>query len=186
MRAVPEATGRSALSVRLLVLFVVALLLVACGSDDPSDESRLDVHDAPAADAPPRDAELVEAGWPEAAAWIRREVDEGRPVVMNILASWCAPCERELPVLNAAVRDNPDIAFVGIDHMDLRDNAEAFVAEQDIDFPTLFDIDGDVAGAVGARAMPTTAFFDRDGRLVSLASGELSESGLEERLDQIR
>jgi hypothetical protein len=39
---------------------------------------------------------------------------------------------------------------------------------------------------VGGRAMPTTVFFDRDGRMVSLASGELTESSLEERLDEIR
>ncbi len=160
---------------------MLALVLAACGGSD-----RLDVHDAEPVDPPPRDAELVDAGWPEAAAWIRREVDEDRPVVMNILASWCEPCKRELPVLNAAAADNPDIAFLGIDHMDLRDNAEQFLEEHEVDFPTLFDIEGDVAAAVGGRAMPTTAFFDADGRLVSLASGELSESSLEERLDEIR
>jgi thiol-disulfide isomerase/thioredoxin len=159
---------------------VLAVVLLACGSD------QLDVHDAPQAEAPPRDAVLYDGGWPEAAAFIRREVEDGRPVVMNILASWCAPCERELPVLNAAASDNPDIAFLGIDHMDLRENAERFVEEQDIDFPTIFDIEGDVAATVGGRAMPTTVFFDRDGQMVSLASGELTESALEERLDEIR
>lgn len=161
-------------------MLALAVVLAACGSD------QLDVHDVEEAQPPPRDAVLADAGWPETAAWIRREVEDGRPVVMNILASWCAPCERELPVLNAAARDNPDIAFVGVDHMDLRENAEEFVEEQDIDFPTLFDIEGEVAAAVGGRAMPTTAFFDRDGQLVSLASGELTEASLEERLDQIR
>lgn len=156
------------------------MLLAACGSD------QLDVHDVEAVDPPPRDAVLAEAGWPEAAAWVRREAAEDRPVVMNILASWCAPCERELPMLSAAARENPDIAFVGVDHLDLRENAEQFVEEQDIAFPTLYDVEGDVAAAVGARAMPTTAFFDRDGRLVGLASGELTESDLETRLDEIR
>ena len=161
-------------------MLALAVALLACGSD------QLDVHDAPQAEPPPRDAVLYDGGWPEAAAFIRREVEDGRPVVMNILASWCAPCERELPVLNAAAADNPDIAFLGIDHMDLRENAERFVEEHDIDFPTLFDIEGDVAAAVGGRAMPTTVFFDREGRMVSLASGELTESALEERLDEIR
>jgi thioredoxin-like negative regulator of GroEL len=43
-----------------------------------------------------------------------------------------------------------------------------------------------VAAAIGGRAMPTTAFFDRDGQMVALVSGELSEQALEERLDEIR
>lgn len=175
-----DVCGGCPLPIRIAALVALALVLVACGSD------QLDVHDVEAAEPPPRDAELVDADWPQAAAWIRREVDDGRPVVMNVFASWCAPCERELPVLNEAMADNPGIAFLGIDHMDLRENAEAFVGEQDIDFPTLFDIDGAVAAAVGGRAMPTTAFFDRDGQLVALASGELSEAALEEHLNRIR
>lgn len=154
-------------------------------ADDPGSD-RLDVHEVAAVDPPPRDAVLEEAGWPEAAAWIRREVDQGRPVVMNVLASWCAPCKRELPVLNAAAEANPDIAFVGVDHMDLRENAESFVEEQEIGFPTLFDLEGDVAAAIGGRAMPTTAFFDTDGRMQAMVSGELTERSLAERLDEIR
>lgn len=150
-----------------------------------SDET-VDVHAVEDAPAPPRDAELAEAAWPRAAAWIRRESEQGRPVVMNIFASWCDPCERELPLLNRAARDNPEIAFLGIDHLDQRSQAEEFVEEQEVAFPTLFDIGGDVAANVGARAMPTTVFFDADGRVVSLAPGELSEDQLEQRLAEIR
>jgi thiol-disulfide isomerase/thioredoxin len=174
--------GRIFLALGAVVALVVVFFLVA---DDP-DADAVDVHDVAAAEPPPRDAVLEDAGWPEAAAWIRREVDEDRPVVMNVLASWCTPCKRELPVLNAAAEDNPDIAFLGIDHMDLRENAEAFVEEQEIAFPTLFDLEGDVAASIGGRAMPTTAFFDRDGRMVAMVSGELTERSLEERLEEIR
>lgn len=178
--AVDVCAGGPTLRVRVSLL-LLALVVAACTGSD-----QLDVHDAEEVEAPPRDAVLADGGWPEAAAYIRREAAEDRPVVMNILASWCAPCERELPVLHEAMHDNPDIAFLGIDHMDLRDNAEQFIEEQEIEFPTIFDIEGDVAASVGGRAMPTTAFFDRDGRMVSLASGELTRSSLEEHLDGIR
>ncbi len=173
---------RFAIGLGVVLALVLAFTLIA---DDP-DSPGVDVHDVEAAEPPPRDAVLADAGWPETAAWIRREVDDGRPVVMNVLASWCTPCKRELPVLNAAAEDNPDIAFVGIDHMDLRENAEEFVEEQGIVFPTLFDIEGDVAASIGGRAMPTTAFFDRDGTMQAMVSGELTERSLEERLDEIR
>lgn len=163
------------------LLVAAALLAAACGDTGP-----LDVHRAAAADPPPRDAVLVDAGWPEAAAWIRREAEEGRPVVMNILASWCIPCRRELPLLLDAAEDNPDIAFLGINHLDQRDNAEQFVEEMGITFPTLYDPVGDVAAGVEARGMPTTVFFDRNGVLVSRVTGELTARSLEEHLDRIR
>jgi thiol-disulfide isomerase/thioredoxin len=177
-----DVLRRLVLGLGVLVALGLGVVLIA---DDP-DAAGIDVHDVAAAEPPPRDAVLEDAAWPEAAAWIRREVDDDRPVVMNVFASWCTPCKRELPVLNAAAEEHPDIAFVGIDHMDLRENAEAFVEEQEIAFPTLFDIEGDVIAAIGGRAMPTTAFFDADGRMRAMVSGELTERSLAQRLDEIR
>jgi thiol-disulfide isomerase/thioredoxin len=165
----------------LAVGLVLALLLAACGSDT------VDVRDVePPASVPPRDAHLADGGWPETAAWIRRENEAGRPVLVNIFASWCLPCERELPLLLDAAADNPDIAFLGIDHLDQRDDAERFVAEMAVSFPTIYDIAGDVAFALEARGMPTTVVFDVDGRLAGHRTGELTRGSLEELLDEVR
>jgi thiol-disulfide isomerase/thioredoxin len=167
---------------RLAAVVLVLALVVGCSGGDDA----LDVHDVEDAQAPPRDAVLEEAEWPQTAAWIRREAGEGRPVLMNILASWCVPCERELPLLLDAAEENPDVAFLGIDHQDQRESAEAFVEEHGITFPTLFDVGGDVAYSIEGRGMPTTAVFDRDGRLVDKHTGELTAASLEELLDQVR
>ena len=152
----------------------------------PADRG-LDLADvaAPAA-VPPRDAELVEAGWPEAAAWIRREAEEGRPVVVNFFASWCGPCERELPLLIETARAEQDVAFLGINHTDQRPLAQAMIEEYGLDFPTLYDAPGDIAYEVGARGLPTTVAFDTDGRLVSRVFGELTETNLAQLLDEVR
>jgi thiol-disulfide isomerase/thioredoxin len=167
---------------RLAAVALLLVLAVACsGGDDV-----LDVHDVEDARTPSRDAVLEDAEWPETAAWIRREADEDRPVLMNILASWCIPCERELPLLLDAAEDNPDVAFLGIAHQDQREAAEAFVEEQGITFPTLFDIGGDVAFSIEGRGMPTTAVFDRDGRMAAKHTGELTAATIEELLDQVR
>jgi thiol-disulfide isomerase/thioredoxin len=168
---------------RLAVPLLVPLLLLA-GCDDA--DGGIDVHAVQDAEPPARDAVLEDAEWPETAAWIRREAEDGRPVLINILASWCRPCERELPLLIEAHEANPDIAFLGVDHQDQRDNAEAFVEEQGITFPTVFDIGGDVAYSIGGRGMPTTAVFDEDGRMVAMHTGELTASSLEDLLDQVR
>lgn len=160
---------------------VVALLSSACSGG----AQRLDVHAVEDAPPPPPDARLADAGWPEAAAWIAREAAAGRPVVVNIFASWCVPCRRELPLLLDAADANPGIAFLGVDHQDLRNQGEEFVAEQEVDFPTLYDPSGDIAVAVGARGMPTTAFFDADGRLIDTHTGELNQQLLADRLAEL-
>jgi thiol-disulfide isomerase/thioredoxin len=184
-------------------LLALALTLGACTSDAevtdfgeaaPDDDqpalpadSGLQLADVePPETVPARDAELVEAGWPEAAAWIRREADAGRPVVVNFWASWCGPCERELPLLIDTARAERDVAFLGINHTDQRPLAQAMIDEYGLDFPTLYDAPGDIAYEVGARAMPTTVAFDTEGRLVARAFGELNETSLEQLLAEVR
>lgn len=159
----------------------VVSTLVGCDADT------VRVSDAPApAVVPPVDADLADGGWPEAAAWIQRANDDGRPVLVNIFASWCGPCEREMPLLVDAAQAHPEVAFLGIDHLDQRANAERFVEEQGIEFATIFDIAGDFAAAVEARGMPTTVVFDTDGVLVARHTGELTSTSLASLLDEVR
>lgn len=187
----------------VIALLVGALGLAACsddaevadfGSAAPGEEQPelpadggLDLADVEEpSEVPPRDAELAEAGWPEAAAWIRRETEDGRPVVVNFFASWCGPCERELPFLIETARTETDVAFLGINHTDQRSLAEDMIAEYGLDFPTLYDAPGDIAYEVGARGLPTTVAFDTDGRMVSRVFGELTETNLDQLLDEVR
>jgi cytochrome c biogenesis protein CcmG, thiol:disulfide interchange protein DsbE len=188
--------------VRLVAVGVVALLLAAGCSDAPevadfgaappegtpaATTGGGSVHDvAEPAELPPPDADLFPGGWEEAAAWIAREADDGRPALVNIFASWCGPCEREMPMLIEAADANPDIAFLGIDHLDRLEDGREFVDRLGVSFPTIHDLDGDVAAAVGARGMPTTVVFDTDGLLVGRAVGELTASSLEQLLDEVR
>ena len=135
---------------------------------------------------PPVDARLVPGGWPEAAAFIAREAEAGNPTLVNIFASWCGPCRAEMPMLLEARDANPEVTFLGIDHLDRLEDGEAFVEEFGIDFATIHDLDGDVAFAVGGRGMPTTVVFDREGRLAGRVVGELTETTLTQLLDQVR
>jgi thiol-disulfide isomerase/thioredoxin len=166
----------------LAVLLAAGLLLAAC---DRSDDV-VDFGDAATDEGPARDARLVSGGWPEAAAFIAREAEEGRPTLVNIFASWCTPCRTEMPMLVEAWQDNRDVAFLGIDHIDRLEDGEAFVDEFEVDFATIHDLEGDVAFAVGSRGMPTTVVFDRDGRLAARVFGEVTPSTLEDLLDEVR
>jgi cytochrome c biogenesis protein CcmG, thiol:disulfide interchange protein DsbE len=190
---------------RLPLLAVLAVLwgalLSACGGGEVVDFGATPGPDAPrvpaddgvdvfAVEPPatvPRTGDrLVPGGWPEAAAYIAAQADAGRPTLVNLFASWCGPCRAEMPLLLEARDANPDVAFLGIDHLDRLEDGEAFIEELGIDFTTIHDLDGDVAFAVGGRGMPTTAVFDREGQLVARYVGELSAANLDELLDQVR
>ncbi len=92
---------------------------------------------------------------------------KGHPIVVNQWASWCGPCRFELPFFAAAAKKHAArVAFVGVDYMDSRDAALAFLEEVPAGFPSIFDPDGKAARAIGGgRVMPTTLIFGPDGRI---------------------
>lgn len=161
-----------------LALAVVATnLLVACGTPPVADV----VADAGDVTAPPADARLADVTYPQAAAWLRDRVAQGQPVVVKYFASWCGPCEAEAPVLLAAAADHPDVAVVGVDHQDARDAAEAWITEHGFDtIPTLYDVEGETARALGARGMPAVTFVDTAGRAVHTHTGPIDAALLDE------
>ncbi|MEX1163338.1 MAG: TlpA disulfide reductase family protein [Nitriliruptor sp.] len=188
---------------RSLALLVSALVVVACSGDgDIADfgpgAPTADAPELPAdrgldvttveepGEVPPEDAELTEADWPAAAAWIRRENEAGRPVVINFFASFCEPCKRELPLLLDTAARETDVAFLGVHTNEQRALGEQMVEEYGIVFPTLHDPTGDVVFEVGGRGLPHTVAFDTEGRLVSRVFGELTETSLDRLIDEAR
>ena len=158
------------------------------GADAPPlpANAGLRVTDADRDVAPPLGSVLTDGGWPEASAFVARSADAGRPVVINLFASWCGPCEREMPLLNRVADREIGTDFLGVAHLDARRDAERFVAEQQVVFTTILDLDGDVATAVGGRGLPVTVAFDRSGVMVGRVFGELTEESLESLLRLVR
>jgi cytochrome c biogenesis protein CcmG, thiol:disulfide interchange protein DsbE len=113
------------------------------------------------------------------------ETLRGTPVVVNAWASWCVPCQAEAPLLRAAANARPDIQFLGIDLLDARDGAEAFIADQGIPYPSLFDPPGAIRTDLGGVGQPVTFFYDARGEQVAVVEGELSRSTLERHLEEI-
>lgn len=145
------------------------------------------VADAGDTPAPPADARLADVGYEETAAWVRDEVARtGRPVVIKFFASWCLPCADEAPVLLDMAERHPEVAVLGVDHQDPRGPAEAWVAEHGFDrIPTVADLEGEVARALGARGMPSVSFVDAEGRLAHTHTGPIDPSLLEEWVDHL-
>ncbi|MFP5370202.1 MAG: TlpA family protein disulfide reductase [Actinomycetes bacterium] len=105
----------------------------------------------------------------------------GRPVVVNFWASWCVPCRKEMPALQAAAeRLEGRVAFVGINHQDGRSPAAEFEQEVGVTYPSGYDPDGGVARDFGVVGLPTTVLIDARGRIVARTLGELTENELDE------
>ncbi len=75
----------------------------------------------------------------------------GRPVLVNLWASWCDPCLREMPLLQQAYADHGDeVEFVGVDTKDRAEAAAAFLDTVDVTHPQLVDLDGALLRSTGS------------------------------------
>ena len=111
---------------------------------------------------------------------------QGKPTVVNLWATWCPPCRREMPVLQQAQAARADINFVFLNQGESAAKVQAFLATQQLPLRNvLLDGRGEAAAQLGSRALPTTFFFDAGGRLVDTRVGELSHATLLQRLAAI-
>lgn len=109
----------------------------------------------------------------------------GRPVVLNLWASWCPPCRREMPVFERAQAQYPDIAFVMVNQGESAQQARAFLESQRLKLKdVLLDPSSQTMQAVASRGLPTTLFFDEQGRLVDTHLGELTMASLKNTMSR--
>ncbi len=110
----------------------------------------------------------------------------GKPVIINLWASWCPPCRREMPVLQEAQKTHKDIIFVFANQGESADAVRAYLIAHALQMENvLIDRHGAIAKQARAAGLPTTLFFDRHGTLVDTRIGELSHASLEERLTKL-
>ncbi len=107
----------------------------------------------------------------------------GKPVVVNLWASWCGPCRREMPALRKAQLAHPGVAFIFVNQGETPDEIRAYLSRQDIVLDNIvLDDKAALARFLGSKALPSTFFFDRDGKLVARRVGELSAATLSQHL----
>jgi thiol-disulfide isomerase/thioredoxin len=111
----------------------------------------------------------------------------GKPTVVNLWATWCPPCRREMPALQQAQAANPDVNIVFVNQGEESATIAAFLDREGLALRhVLVDPQASVGAALGHSALPTTLFFDEHGRLVDTRIGELSQATLTQRLAEIR
>jgi thiol-disulfide isomerase/thioredoxin len=116
------------------------------------------------------------AGGTVGAPWARRHGG-----VVIFFASWCGPCQREMPEVAAYLRAHPlgSVQVLGVDALDERGSARRFVAKDHVAFPVAFDPNGNVTtGIFNFKTLPETVFVDSSGRVAAVYYGAIPTSCL--------
>jgi peroxiredoxin len=117
--------------------------------------------------------------------------DRGDVVVMNVWASWCAPCRAEAPELQevwSQVQDD-GVQFVGLNTRDSTLSAQRFVETMGLTFPSVQDADGRLqllfSDSLPPQAIPSTLVVDREGRVAARILGKVSAATLRGVIDEV-
>lgn len=117
--------------------------------------------------------------------------DRGDIVVLNVWASWCAPCRAEAPELQEVWADVQDqgVRFIGLNTRDSNLAAQRFVETMGLTFPSVEDTDGRLqllfADSLPPQAIPSTLVIDREGRVAARMLGKVSAATLRGVIDEV-
>ncbi|MGX5913104.1 prolipoprotein diacylglyceryl transferase family protein [Aliidiomarina sp. Khilg15.8] len=110
-----------------------------------------------------------------------------RPLVVNLWATWCPPCRREMPVLAEAQSRESDIVFVFANQRESQAEVAQFMKDTNLTLQNvLLDSGARFGRHVGSRALPTTLFYNAKGEQVASHLGELSAASLSHQISKLK
>ncbi len=155
-----------------LTVVVAALALSACGSSSDGSGAGGDVLP---------DVEIEQL---DGSATISLTDIEG-PAVINLWATWCAPCRREIPDFEAVHQARRDeIRFVGINIGEDSGRAAEFLADVGATYDQFLDSEGYVVTELRTTTMPVTIVLDANGEIIERHLGPLDQDGLNQAIDK--
>ena len=173
--------------IRRFALAVVAVVvLAACGAESSGAPAELGVGSAPAPAPEPDGDRLPDVDLTGLVSGETSSLaDIDGPAVVNLWATWCAPCRAEIPDFEEVHQLRGDeVRFVGINVGEDPAVAAEFIEEVGASYEQFADLDGDVSTELRATSMPVTVVIDGDGFVTTRHLGPLDQDGLNEAIDE--
>ncbi|MBI5816202.1 MAG: TlpA family protein disulfide reductase [Nitrospinae bacterium] len=154
--------------------FYAAFMALLISSALAAPAFAADASAAPAP-APSFDMELAEGGKLSLASL------KGKAVILNFWATWCGPCKKEMPALEAAHRKHKGngVTVVGVNFDQEKGMVNSFLKPLDVTFPNALDAAGKTAEKYGVMGLPTTIFINGKGLIVGQHTGAITADQLE-------
>ncbi len=110
----------------------------------------------------------------------------GKPTVVNLWASWCPPCRREMPILSEAQQKFPNVQFIFINQNEDAQTVQNYLQTHKVNLKrVLLDTNGIVAKNTGMFGLPSTLFFNAQGQLVDSHIGEITYAMLQQKIHSL-
>lgn len=114
----------------------------------------------------------------------------GAPVLLNFWATWCPPCRAEMPAFQQIFNDYQEaglvVLAVNATHLDSLPEVKNFLQEYKLTLPVFLDTNGSASSLYQVRAMPTTFFIGRDGKINDIEfGGPLSEATIRLKVEEL-
>ncbi|HEV2813125.1 MAG TPA: TlpA disulfide reductase family protein [Solirubrobacteraceae bacterium] len=128
--------------------------------------------------APDRSLPLLAGGDGSIADW------RGKPVIVNFWASWCDPCKDEAPLMERAHArlKAKGGTVLGVTVSDATDDSRAFMRKYGISFPSLRDVEGELAEDFQTSGVPESFAISPDGRVLAVSRGQVSREFVDRAL----
>lgn len=108
----------------------------------------------------------------------------GTPVVVNMWATWCNPCVKEMPAFDEVASSTDGVRIIGVNVGDTADAAAKFAADLGVSYEQFTDPDGNLSTAFSVSGLPATAFVDASGKVVEVHQGAFTADELRAAIAQ--